>query len=128
MIDICTRSHKYVLPTSYGVYVHGSAIVMSVHLFSPGVVCSSSPCLILLSLVVLTHRALAGCIAGISEVPDIRFTENASNVTEDDGVMTVCAVAGYLAEEITPINVTISTVPSTAEGKLHVVSKIAGTG
>lgn len=59
-------------------------------------------------------------LSGISGLPDIMFVGNASTLTEDDGVLNVCAVAGQLDEEFTPVNVTISTstVKGTAKGKL----------
>ena len=57
-------------------------------------------------------------LAEISEVPDIKFELDTSEifVTEDKETLTVCAVSGQLAEEYTPMNVVISTVPDTAEG------------
>lgn len=55
---------------------------------------------------------------GISGLPDILFVGNVSGITEDDGVLTVCAVAGQLDPEFAPVNVSISTVSGTATGKL----------
>ena len=53
----------------------------------------------------------------IPEVPNIRFIGNASNITENDGILTVCAVAGQLVQEFTPVNVVISTSSGVARGK-----------
>ena len=57
-------------------------------------------------------------LAEISEVPDIKFELDTSEifVSEDEETLTVCAVSGQLAEEYMPMNVVISTVPDTAEG------------
>ena len=57
---------------------------------------------------------------GVAEVPDIRFL-NASAVTvnENEGTLTICAVAGQLAEEIVPLSVTISAVSGTAMSELY---------
>ena len=57
-------------------------------------------------------------LAGIAEVPDISFREKAHSVTEDDQTVSVCAVAGKLAEDILPLKVTISTTNDTAKSKL----------
>ena len=59
-------------------------------------------------------------LAEIAEVPDISFKEKAHNVTEDDQTVSVCAVAGKLAEDILPLKVVISTANSTAKSKLGV--------
>ena len=40
-------------------------------------------------------------------------------VNEDEGNLTVCAVAGQLAEEVLPVRVTISTASGTAISKLY---------
>ena len=56
---------------------------------------------------------------GISEVPDISFNQSARMVNEDEGNLTVCAVAGQLAEEVLPVRVTISTASGTAISKLY---------
>jgi len=55
---------------------------------------------------------------GISGLPDILFVGNVSGITEADGVLTVCAVAGQLDPVFNPVNVNISTVSGTAIGKL----------
>ena len=60
-------------------------------------------------------------LAEIAEVPDISFKEKAHNVTEDDQTVSVCAVAGQLAEDILPLKVVISTASDTAESKLVLV-------
>ena len=52
----------------------------------------------------------------ISEVPNIQFIGNASNITENDGMLTVCAVAGQLVQESTPVSVVISTSSGVARG------------
>ena len=57
---------------------------------------------------------------GISEVPDISFNKSVHNVTEAEGNLTVCAVAGQLAEEVLPVRVTISTASGTAKSKLYI--------
>ena len=57
-------------------------------------------------------------LAGIAEVPDISFREKAHSVTEDDQTVSVCAVAGKLAEDILPLKVAISTTNGTAKSKL----------
>ena len=54
----------------------------------------------------------------ISEVPNIGFIGNASNITENDGILTVCAVAGQLVQEFTPVNVVISTSSGVAKGNI----------
>ena len=53
-------------------------------------------------------------------MPDIRFL-NASAVTvnENERTLTICAVAGQLAEEIVPLRVTISTASGTAISELY---------
>ena len=56
-------------------------------------------------------------LTGVSEVPDVRFVGSAQNVTEAEGMMTVCVVSGQLAEEITPVNATISTQAGSAKGQ-----------
>ena len=56
---------------------------------------------------------------GISEVPDISFNKSVRIVTEDEGNLTVCAVASQLAEEVLPVRVTISTASGTAISKLY---------
>ena len=58
-----------------------------------------------------------GYPAEISEVPNIQFIGNASNITENDGILTVCAVAGQLVQAFTPVNVVISTTTGVARGK-----------
>ena len=58
-------------------------------------------------------------LAEIAEVPDISFKEKAYNVTEDDQTVSVCAVAGQLAEDVLPLKVVISTASDTAESKLN---------
>ena len=60
-------------------------------------------------------------LAEIAEVPDISFKEKAHSVTEDDQTVSVCAVAGQLAEDILPLKVVISTASDTAESKLVLV-------
>lgn len=60
-------------------------------------------------------------LAGIAEVPDISFKEKAHNVTEDDQTVSVCAVAGKLAEDILPLKVAISTTNGTAKSKLIII-------
>ena len=57
-------------------------------------------------------------LAGIAEVPDISFREKAHSVTEDDQTVSVCVVAGKLAEDILPLKVAISTTNDTAKSKL----------
>ena len=59
---------------------------------------------------------------GISEVHDIKFTQSTSRVSEDKGAVTVCAVSGKLAEEFTPVTVTVSTVSNTVKGKYVVIT------
>ena len=49
---------------------------------------------------------------GVSEVPDIRFSQGDNRVSEAEGTLEVCAVAGQLVAELTPVNVTISTAVS----------------
>ena len=56
-------------------------------------------------------------LTGVSEVPDVRFVGSAQNVTEAEGMMTVCVVSGQLAEEIIPVNATISTQAGSAKGQ-----------
>ena len=54
---------------------------------------------------------------GVSGVPDlITFIGSASTVTEEEGVLTVCAVSGQLMEESAPITVSFSTASDTAQG------------
>ena len=65
-------------------------------------------------------------LAEIAEVPDITFKEKAYNVTEDDQTVSVCAVAGKLAEDILPLKVVISTANGTAKSKLDVSTIGAG--
>ena len=69
----------------------------------------------LLDYACATHNV---CLfAGVSEVPDIRFIGHARNVTEAEGTTTICVISGQLADEIIPVNVTISTISYTARGK-----------
>ena len=56
-------------------------------------------------------------LTGVSEVPDVRFVGSAQTVTEAEGTMTVCVVSGQLAEEIIPVNATISTQAGSAKGQ-----------
>ena len=56
-------------------------------------------------------------LTGVSEVPDVRFVGNGRTVTEAEGTISVCVVSGQLAEEIIPVNVTISTESGRAKGK-----------
>ena len=55
----------------------------------------------------------------MSEVPDVRFVGNGRTVTEAEGTMSVCVVSGQLAEEIIPVNVTISTESGRARSELN---------
>ena len=55
----------------------------------------------------------------IAEVPDIRFNQSVVTVNENEGTLTICAVAGQLAEEIVPLRVTISTASGTAISELY---------
>ena len=64
----------------------------------------------------LSEATLDTLITEISEVPNIQFIGNASNITENDGILTVCAVAGQLVQEFTPLNVVISTSSGVAKG------------
>ena len=64
-------------------------------------------------------------MAEISGVPDIQFVGTASNITENDGILTVCAVAGQLVQEFTPVNVVISTSSGVARGKECSISESA---
>ena len=66
-----------------------------------------------------TYKLSLCLLKGVSELPDIRFIGNASTVTEAEGTVTVCAVSGQLADEVIPVNVTISTVSNKATGKLY---------
>ena len=59
-------------------------------------------------------------LAEIAEVPDISFKEKACNVTEDKKTVSVCAVAGQLAEDVLPLKVVILTANDTAKSKLGV--------
>ena len=52
----------------------------------------------------------------ISEVPNVRFIGNAASITEDEGILTVCAVAGQLVQESTSVNVVITTSSGVARG------------
>ena len=52
----------------------------------------------------------------MSGVPDVRFIGNASIVTEEEGVLTVCGAVGQLPEALASVNVTISTQAGTAKG------------
>ena len=57
---------------------------------------------------------------GVAEVPDIQFLNaSALTVIEAEGTLTICAVAGQLAEEIVPLRVTISTASGTAISELY---------
>ena len=58
-----------------------------------------------------------GYLSEISEVPNIQFIGNASNITENNGILTICAVAGQLVQAFTPVNVVISTTTGVARGK-----------
>ena len=49
---------------------------------------------------------------GISEIPNIRFSQGDNYVSEAEGTLEVCVVAGLLLAELTPVNVTISTAAS----------------
>ena len=55
----------------------------------------------------------------IAEVPDIRFNQSALTVNENERTLTICAVAGQLAEEVIPVRVTISAVSGTAMSELY---------
>ena len=73
----------------------------------------------------VTKTTLNTFMAEISGVPDIRFVGTGSNITENDGILTVCAVAGQLVQEFTPVNVVISTSSGVARGKECSISESA---
>ena len=53
-------------------------------------------------------------------MPDLQFlNESTLTVTEAEGTLTVCAVAGQLPEEIVPLRVTISATSGTAISKFY---------
>ena len=62
----------------------------------------------------------------MSEVPDVRFVGNGRTVTEAEGAISVCVVSGQLAEEIIPVNVTISTESGRAKGKSNKSHGVGG--
>ena len=70
-----------------------------------------------------THDCL---LTGVSEVPDVRFVGNGRTVTETEGAVSVCVVSGQLAEEIIPVNVTISTESNSAKGKFNKSHGVGG--
>jgi len=49
-------------------------------------------------------------------VPQVRFIGSTSNITENEGILTVCAAVGHLPGEIASVNVTVSTQAGTAIG------------
>jgi len=53
---------------------------------------------------------------GVLGVPQVRFIGSTSNITENEGILTVCAAVGHLPGEIASVNVTVSTQAGTAIG------------
>ena len=49
-------------------------------------------------------------------MPQVRFIGSTSNITENEGILTVCAAVGQLPGEIASVNVTVSTQAGTAIG------------
>ena len=60
----------------------------------------------------------------ISEVPDVAFIGSGSTVTEQEGLVTICAVAGQLNRSVTVI---FSTLPNSANGTTSQRQKCSST-